>query len=88
MARHAGASAVRVEIRRGEEALEVTVTDNGRGFPFKGRFEHDELRRRKLGPVSLKERIGALGGSLAIDSADGQTRLEMSLPVAATGAGR
>lgn len=83
VARHAGASAVRVEIRRGALALEVTVTDNGRGFPFKGRFEHDELKRQKLGPVSLKERIGALGGSLAIDSADGRTRLEMSLPVVA-----
>lgn len=87
VARHAGASAVRVEIRRGAHALEVTVTDNGRGFPFKGRFEHDELKRQKLGPVSLKERIGALGGSLAIDSADGRTRLEMSLPVVAGAVG-
>ena len=35
---------------------------------------------QKLGPVSLKERIAALGGSLAIDSGPGLTRLEMRLP--------
>jgi signal transduction histidine kinase len=85
VARHAGASTVRVEIARRGQALEVTVTDDGRGFPFKGRYEHEELRRQKLGPVSLKERIAALGGSLAIDSGLGRTRIEMSLPVAAGG---
>jgi signal transduction histidine kinase len=83
VARHAGASAARVEIALAGQALAVTVTDNGRGFPFKGRYEHEELRRQKLGPVSLKERITALGGSLAIDSGDGRTRIEMSLPVPA-----
>ncbi len=83
VARHAGASTVRVEIARRGQALEVTVTDNGRGFPFKGRYEHEELKSQKLGPVSLKERIAALGGSLAIDSGLGRTRIEMSLPVTA-----
>ncbi|HEV2855876.1 MAG TPA: sensor histidine kinase [Thermoanaerobaculia bacterium] len=80
VARHAEASAVRVEVSRQDQALNVTVTDDGRGFPFIGRYDHEELNRRKLGPVSLKERISALGGSLAIDSNPGLTRLEMRLP--------
>jgi signal transduction histidine kinase len=80
VARHAGASRVRVEIVWRERALSITVTDDGRGFPFTGRYDHEELRRQKLGPVSLKERIAALGGSIAIDTGPGLTRLEMHLP--------
>jgi two-component system sensor histidine kinase UhpB len=80
VARHAGASSARVEVARRGQALDITVTDDGRGFPFTGRYDHEELTRRKLGPVSLKERVSALGGSLAIDSAPGRTCLEMHLP--------
>lgn len=81
VARHAGASSARVEISRQGQGLSIAVTDDGRGFPFRGRYEHEELVQRKLGPVSLKERISALGGSLAIDSCPGRTRLEMHLPI-------
>ncbi len=80
VARHAGASSVRVEVALRDRALSITVIDDGRGFPFTGRYGHEELNRRKLGPVSLKERIAALGGSLAIDTGPGLTRLEMHLP--------
>lgn len=80
VARHAEASNVRVEAARQDQVLNITVTDDGRGFPFTGRYDYEELNRRKLGPVSLKERISALGGSLAIDSNPGLTRLEMRLP--------
>ena len=80
VARHAEAANVRVEVSWEDHALNITVTDDGRGFPFTGRYDHEELNRRKLGPVSLKERISALGGTIAIDSSPGRTRLEMSLP--------
>jgi signal transduction histidine kinase len=80
VARHAEAANVRVEVSWRDGSLNVTVTDDGRGFPFTGRYDHEELNRRKLGPVSLKERISALGGSIAIDSNPGLTRLEMRLP--------
>jgi signal transduction histidine kinase len=80
IARHAGATTAQVTVERQGPALRIEVTDDGRGFPFQGRYDHEELTRRKLGPVSLKERLSALGGSLAIDSAPGQTRLEMLLP--------
>lgn len=80
VARHAAASHVRVEVARRESALSIVVTDDGHGFPFTGRYDHEELTRRKLGPVSLKERISALGGSIAIDTGPGLTRLEMRLP--------
>src|SRR6185295_1442151 len=80
VARHAGAASAQVEVTRRDGALEIAVTDGGRGFPFTGRYDFAELNRRKLGPVSLKERVAALGGSLAIDSRPGRTRLEIRLP--------
>ena len=80
VARHAEASSAKVEIVRQDSGLRITVTDDGRGFPFLGRYDHEELNRQKLGPVSLKERIATLGGSLSIDSFPGLTRLEMHLP--------
>lgn len=80
VARHAGAASAKVEVAQRDGALEIAVTDDGRGFPFTGRYDFEELNRRKLGPVSLKERVSALGGSLAIDSRPGGTRLEIRLP--------
>ena len=69
-----------MEVSRRDQGLQILVTDDGRGFPFRGHYEHEELNRQKLGPVSLKERIATLGGSLVIDSCPGLTRLEMRLP--------
>jgi len=84
VARHAQASRARIEVARRERTLSIAVTDDGRGFPFTGSYDHEELGRRKLGPVSLKERVAALGGSLAIDSHPGRTRLEIRLPQGGT----
>jgi signal transduction histidine kinase len=80
VARHAGGAAARVAVARRDGALEISVTDDGRGFPFTGYYGFAELNRQKLGPVSLKERVSALGGELAIDSRPGGTRLEIRLP--------
>lgn len=81
VARHAEAANVRVEVAARDRTLTIAVTDDGRGFPFTGFYDHEELNRRKLGPVSLKERLSSLGGRLAIDSHPGRTRLEICLPV-------
>jgi len=80
VARHAGATKAQVAVTRRNGALYITVTDDGRGFPFTGHYDFEELNRQKLGPVSLKERISTLGGSLTIESRPGRTRLEIHLP--------
>jgi signal transduction histidine kinase len=79
-ARHGRASRVQVELRRREGELLVGIGDDGHGFPFRGRFDHTTLTAAKLGPVSLKRRVEALGGRLEIDSSEGGARLELSLP--------
>lgn len=84
-ARHAKASNVKVEISCPGEELRILVSDNGQGFPFHGRYDHESLISMKIGPVTLKERIASCGGSLTVDSRETGARLEISLPLGQMG---
>lgn len=79
-ARHAGASEVCVKVARANRDVHVVVTDNGRGFPFQGEYDHAALTALQLGPVMLKERVRSLGGTLAIHSTSAGARLDITLP--------
>lgn len=81
-ARHARASTARVGVSVGSDQVRISVADDGHGFRFRGRYEHAALTDMKLGPVTLKERILALRGSIAIESSESGARLEISLPLA------
>jgi signal transduction histidine kinase len=81
--KHGQPSRVRVIVQSSAEGLEVVIVDDGRGFDFQGRMDHDALAARNLGPASLRERVASLGGRLAIESsASSGTRVEMALPFA------
>ena len=68
--KHARASTVRVHLRRtrsnGSARLELVVRDDGVGFDPGGDFPGH------LGLTSMRERLGALGGDLDIDSTPGE----------------
>jgi signal transduction histidine kinase len=80
-ARHSGASSAYVTIGIEHDRLSITVTDDGVGFRFRGRYDHAALVALNLGPVSLLERTAALGGSLSIDSSDSGASLSITLPL-------
>jgi signal transduction histidine kinase len=61
--------------------VQVVVTNDGHGFPFVGRVEHDEFVATQGGPVSLRERLVSVGGSLAIESTANGSRIEMTVPI-------
>jgi signal transduction histidine kinase len=86
IARHAGATRVRVSIRRENGDIEVIVRDNGRGFPDAGEGASDEPWRElptRLAPWSIRERVEALGGKLALCSRSGEgSELRVTLPFA------
>jgi signal transduction histidine kinase len=84
-ARHANASSVRAEINVNDNHVNITVSDNGHGFRFQGQYDHAALTNLKLGPVTLKERVTALGGSLNIESKDTGARLEITIPFTQAG---
>lgn len=81
-ARHGAASAARVLIEERDAQVVIAVADNGRGFPFRGRYDLRALDAMGAGPRSLKERVTALGGTLELESTEEGARLEISLPLA------
>jgi len=77
VARHAGASRVDVTLTSGDTALDVHVSDNGRGF------DQEEARKGyPYGLLGMSERARLIGGSLQIDSApDTGTVVAIHIPL-------
>jgi signal transduction histidine kinase len=80
-ARHAHASAARVELGMQNNHVRISVTDDGQGFPFHGHYSLAVLTYLKLGPMMLRERIASLGGSLTLDSSATGAHLDILLPL-------
>jgi signal transduction histidine kinase len=82
--KHAHPSRVAIDVQpHGAEALRIVVSDDGRGFPFRGRLEHEALVASNAGPLSLRERVAAAGGRLAVESDPTGSRVEITLPAVA-----
>ena len=78
--KHAHPSKVTVDVAARAGGLTIVVRDDGRGFPVLGHLDHDELVRQNAGPASLRERVTALGGRMAIDSTASGSRIEITVP--------
>jgi PAS domain S-box-containing protein len=77
--RHAGASRVEVQLYYGEDALTLSVSDNGNGFDLQ-----EAEQRRTLGLLGLRERVTLIRGTLTLDSAPGKgTLLHVQVPLPA-----
>jgi signal transduction histidine kinase len=84
-AKHSGASEVRVNMEAAGRWIHIAIADNGRGFPFRGHYDHEQLSSLKLGPSTIKERVGNLGGKLSIESTEKGACVKMALPLSAHG---
>ncbi len=78
--KHGHPSRVAVVVEALDSGLSVTVTDDGRGFPFRGRLDHDAVMHSDAAPVTLRDRVAALNGRIAIDSGSRGARVEILLP--------
>jgi PAS domain S-box-containing protein len=79
--RHAGASKVEVSLGADDNALVLTVRDNGTGISDAARHGSG------IGLVSMRERATALGGHLTIISTPGRgTMITVTLPIEAAAA--
>lgn len=79
-ARHAGATRIRGLAAIEEEVVRIDVDDDGHGFPFHGRYDLAQLVASGHAPWSLRERVTALGGDLAIESSPRGARVNIRLP--------
>ncbi|MEP6591173.1 MAG: sensor histidine kinase [Gemmatimonadota bacterium] len=78
--RHAAASRVVLRICAEENALQLSVTDNGRGFP-PGRDLATFEREGHLGLAGMRERIAGLGGTVRVNGTHG-VRVVVTVPFA------
>lgn len=79
--RHGKASSVTIELNATKRQLQLSVADNGGGFPLHGEFDERGLHEQKLCPKSLHERVKHLGGSLSLTSSPVGSRLSMTIPL-------
>jgi signal transduction histidine kinase len=81
VARHAGAKNVDLELRRRGEMLELTVSDDGRGFDVKMAVERVGADA-SLGLLGMRERARLLGGRVTIESTRrGGTTVHARIPL-------
>lgn len=76
-ARHSQAGAVKIQVDMGNDALRVSVDDNGRGFDPEA-----AQGTTTLGLRLIRERVEMLGGTFSVDSALGKgARILFTVPV-------
>jgi len=82
VARHAEAGTVAVLIRQDDVQLELAVQDDGQGLP-PGITPDTIERPGHMGITGMRERIGALGGTVTVEAPSGTgVRLLVTVPIA------
>jgi len=76
--KHSRADRVTVSMNAAEGGIQISVEDNGVGFPA-GTNRKTDLKAGKFGLFSIRERLRPLGGELRVDSAPGRTRITISV---------
>lgn len=77
-ARHGGATSLEIALRLDGDEIELSITDNGRGFQVER--GDDGAPAKPASPWSVHERVKVLGGTLALRSSDKGSQLNIRLP--------
>ena len=76
--KHSRARSVTITITNTPSGGRLSISDDGRGFGFKGRMTLEQLEASDLGPAVIRERTRAMGGRLVIESHPGDgTRIDV-----------
>jgi signal transduction histidine kinase len=79
--KHSGAHNVLVRLGSSVEKWNLTLEDDGKGFPFAGRYKQSQMGGAAKGPMIILERVGLIGGELTVESNPGRgSRLEVTVP--------
>ena len=79
--KHSGARHALVRLAANDSRWNLTLEDDGKGFPFTGRLSQDQMEEAGKGPLIIKERLRLIGGQLTVESNPGQgARLEVTVP--------
>ena len=79
--KHSGARHALVRLGSSPQQWNLTIEDDGKGFPFAGRMTLEQMDEMGKGPMIIKDRVRLLGGKLTVESNPGHgTRLEVTMP--------
>jgi signal transduction histidine kinase len=79
--KHSRARHVLVRLGSNPQQWSLSVEDDGKGFPFAGRLNQEQLDEMGKGPMIIKERVRLIAGALTVESNPGSgTRLEIKVP--------
>jgi signal transduction histidine kinase len=70
--KHSGATRVALTLEKSDKGLEISIDDNGHGFPFAGKYSLEELELLRLGPASLKRRARSANADMLLESRPGR----------------
>ena len=79
--RHGHAQKITVTAAVDGQCVVLRCSDNGRGFAEAGIFTDATLRERGIGPRSILERVGQLGGEVELNSSGQGSTLTVKLPL-------
>ena len=85
-AKHAAAKHIEVAVDVADSTVQIDIADDGKGFPFHGRYDLRTLMASNIGPVTLKERVNSFGGSMVIESSQSGAKLWIRMPLRGAGA--
>jgi signal transduction histidine kinase len=74
--KHSGAGEASVVLVGFSDFIQLSISDNGRGFDLDSRGS-----KNGLGLISMRERLRLVGGAISIQSSSRGTRIEVSVPV-------
>lgn len=79
--KHSGAKHALVRLSATPDRWTLTIEDDGKGFPFSGRYNGQEMGELGKGPMIIAERVSLIAGQLTVESNPGQgTRVEVTVP--------
>ena len=83
-ARHGFASSATVRVVADPaDGFRVSIVDDGKGFAFSGTYTGEQLASMGMGPLTLRERVHALNGSLTLESGPSGASVHIRLPAVA-----
>jgi signal transduction histidine kinase len=80
-ARHAQATHASVSVVAQDDEVRIVVTDDGKGFSFRGTYDHEALTAHRIGPIALRDRVTRNGGTLSIRSSEAGAEVDIMLPL-------
>lgn len=79
--KHSRARHALIRLGSSQSQWSLILEDDGKGFPFAGRYTQQQLDEIGKGPMIIKERLRLIAGELTVESNPGQgTRLEITVP--------